>query len=164
MIARIKRYRTGMAVLTVTALSIMILGCSTASAENTPAASVTEVASAGIPASVIYWQQQSPQYQIVKYATGDLSRDGRDDAVIVYSLGNDTCEMVAVISQADGYKLTQPVRAPLSDQKISFIHMTKSSTEVVISGRHGDVVGTGIFRLEAGQLESVFSDDYDGCC
>ncbi|MDR9756735.1 MAG: efflux transporter SaoE [Thermoanaerobacterales bacterium] len=118
-----------------------------------------------LPAQVSEWQQKNPQYRIETWAQGDLNDDGRDDAVIIYRVDQGRCQMVVALSINEGYQITEPVRAPVSNQQIQFKDIDEQPpTELIISGMKGSNVGYGIFRIEKGQVIDVFGSNMDLCC
>jgi hypothetical protein len=117
------------------------------------------------PPEVSYWQERFPEDSLVRWAQSDLNSDNRLDTMIIYSLPDGKCWMIAVVNLPDGYLLTVPAPAPVSDQQISFTDFdSRPPMEVVVTGKNGNYVGIGIFRLEQAQLVNLFADDYDKCC
>ena len=73
--------------------------------------------------------------------------------------------MVVALSINEGYQITEPVRAPVSNQQIQFKDIDEQPpTELIISGMKGSNVGYGIFRIEKGQVIDVFGSNMDLCC
>jgi uncharacterized membrane protein YraQ (UPF0718 family) len=118
-----------------------------------------------LPAEVSDWQNENTQYEVEIWAQGDLNDDGKDDTVIIYKLDQDRCQMVVALSYAEGYQITEPVRAPVSNQQIEFKDIDeKPPIELIVSGMKGSNVGYGIFRVEDSQVIDIFGSNMDLCC
>jgi hypothetical protein len=151
--------------LFLAAAGIMVLiltaGCNTKGESRPSEASNREA----LPPEVSYWQDRFPDERLVRWAQSDLNSDNRPDTVIIYGLPDGKCQMIAVVNLPDAYLLTQMAPAPVSDQQISFTDFdSRPPMEVVVTGKNGNYVGIGIFRLEQAQLVNLFADDYDKCC
>ncbi|HHW41639.1 MAG TPA: permease [Syntrophomonadaceae bacterium] len=118
-----------------------------------------------LPPAVSFWQQKYPQYQVVMWEQGDLNADSRDDTVIIYCIHKNQFRMAAVIDFTDGYRLTEPVPAPVSNQQVQFKDIDgQPPTELILSGMKGSSAGYVIFRLENDQLVDIFSSNMERCC
>jgi hypothetical protein len=156
-----KRYRPAGAVLALVALvCLAAAGCGKPTGYP-PAADGEGVDSTALA----FWQSQNPQLSPVRWAQADLDEDSRPDTVVIYRLENNKCQMMIVINRVEGFRLTGPVAAPVSEQKIDFTNFdSRPPEEVVITGTNGSYAGTAIFRLEKEQIVNIFDQDFDKCC
>jgi ABC-type glycerol-3-phosphate transport system substrate-binding protein len=119
----------------------------------------------GSPAAIKFWQGQFPDDKYILSVSGDVNADNRADTMIVYSVPDGHCELLAVLDLTDGYHLSGTIPAPMEKQKLSFLDFdSKPPTEILISGENGSAVGLGIFRLENNEFVNVFGEDYSACC
>jgi hypothetical protein len=147
--------------LAAVCVCLLTAGCNFKVESHSLAPAVPETPSAGVG----FWQEQIPRQSLVTWAEADLNADNRPDTVIIYRLENNKCQMVIVMNLPEGFRLTVPVQAPVSDQQISFTDFdSKPPEEVVVTGKNGSFAGTAIFRLEKGQIVNLFAEDFDKCC
>ncbi len=117
------------------------------------------------PPAVPYWQQKYSQYQLVTWASGFLTGDDQEDAVIIYRAGA-KCYLVAVISlPGGGFQVTDPLAAPVSDQQITVGDVeNKNPNEIIVSGQKNGAYGYAIFALDKNRLLTLYDAGMDQCC
>ncbi|MCC0631501.1 Cys-Cys-COOH (seleno)protein SaoC [Clostridioides sp. ZZV15-6388] len=102
---------------------------------------------------------------IITCAEEDLNNDGKKDLVVIYKKGNNSNEMVVVVSDKDGHYITKPIPAPIENQTITFKNIDeKPPIEVIVSGSKNGNVGYAIYRVEGKKLVDLFGEDMDKCC
>jgi uncharacterized membrane protein YraQ (UPF0718 family) len=165
----LKRLARKTVLLALALLLILTAGCSNSApvksgADNPPAPPAASDTTMPIPA-VVYWQHNYTQYQLVTWAPGFLNGDGEEDAVIIYKAGPDKYQMVAVLNLPAGFQVTEPVPAPVSDQKLSIRDAgDKPPNEIIVSGQKNGVYGYAIYTLDKNQLLNIYSTGMDQCC
>jgi len=106
-----------------------------------------------------------PGQAVLKYAQADLSGDGRDDLVVIYSENQDRNRMCVIRAEGEQSIESNSVPAPVSDQTIRFKDIdAKAPLEFIAQGRKGAVVGYAIFRLEDDVLVDLFGEGFENCC
>jgi hypothetical protein len=145
-------------------LNLLLLSSACAAKVITTTFESTYIAISNEP-GLIHWQQQNPEYRLEISVMGDLDGDARQDLIIIYQAEKGKYQMVAILDHSDGYYVTEPVSAPVSDQVITIFDMDqKSPLEVLVSGRKGAFIGSAVFRLEKSVFEVLFSTGYGDCC
>ena len=99
---------------------------------------------------------------------GDMTDDGLDDLIILYHEDGiiDICWMCVAVQSVDGsWSATEPVRAPVENQKIRVFDMDKEPPmEFVITGEKKGEIGYAIFRVIEGALIDLFGEGMNDCC
>ena len=164
-----KRTQTALAVLLVLLL-LMTGGCGRTAEKHAqlppPPAENEGTPGETTPSPLVsYWQQRNPGSQLVKWADGDLNGDSRQDAVIIYRVGGNKCQLAAVLDLAEGIRVTEPLPAPVSDQVVSIGGAgNRGVNEVIVSGKKDGAYGYAIYALEQGRLVNVYGEGMDQCC
>lgn len=103
--------------------------------------------------------------EIIIAASCDLNMDEKEDAIIIYKENEKQNFMVAVVTEGDSYYITEPVKAPLENQKIKFKNIDdKAEMESIVSGEKNGNLGYAIFRIEDRQLKDIFAEGMESCC
>ena len=152
----------------VVMLSVTAAGCSKAPSksvpESLPAAPTTTGNAPLQSAALNYWQQKFPHYQLVTWTPAFLNGAGGEDAVVIYRTGS-KCYLVAVLDLPDGFQVTDPLPAPVSDQQITVGDVQdKNPNEIIVSGEKNAAYGYAIYSLENNQLLTIYSAGMDQCC
>lgn len=103
--------------------------------------------------------------EIITYAQNDLNNDGKNDLLVIYKVNKNSNKMTVVVNENNELYLTEPVPAPIEDQKIEFKDIDdKDEMEVIVSGSKNGNVGYAIYRIEDKKLVDLFGQDMESCC
>mgnify|MGYP004517178957 FL=1 len=96
----------------------------------------------------------------------DVTDDGLDDLVVICKLeeGNRT---IVVTDSGDSlnYNFSDPIPAPIENQKIQFKNIDKEGEiEFIITGEKKGAVGYAIYRMIDGQPVDLFGEGMEDCC
>lgn len=109
--------------------------------------------------------QKSYTQEIIMAEKCDLNMDKKEDAVIIYRENKSQNFMVVVVTEGDDYYITEPVKAPLENQKIQFKDIDeKDEMEVIVSGEKNGNLGYAIFRIEDRAFKDIFAEGMESCC
>lgn len=96
----------------------------------------------------------------------DVTNDGCTDLVVIYKKDGLTRTVVAIDS-GDGmnYEFTEPIPAPIENQKIQFKNIDKEGEiEFIITGEKDGAVGYAIYRMIDGVPTDLFGEGMEDCC
>ena len=103
--------------------------------------------------------------EIIMAEKCDLNMDKKEDAVIIYKENKSQNFMVVVVTEGEGYYITEPVKAPLEKQSIKFKNIDeKDEMEVIVSGEKNGNLGYAIFRIEDKKFKDIFAEGMESCC
>ena len=112
-----------------------------------------------------YFKDTHKNNEILKVAEWDVDGDDNKDLVVIYNISKDKNGMVIVLKTKDGFKISNEVSAPISNQKIEFKDIDKKAPmEIIVSGSKNNKAGYAIFRLEDMKLIDIFGDGMKDCC
>lgn len=117
---------------------------------------------------LLAFQEQYPQAEVLMACEEDVTDDGHDDLVVVCRMEDSISEvkLIVAIDSGDGssYIYTEPIPAPLENQKIKFQDIDKKDEiEFVLQGQKGSKVGYGIFRIIDGKTVNLFGEGMEDC-
>lgn len=120
-----------------------------------------------------------PDAKVLVACEEDLTDDGLDDLVVIYNTpesdeysGTTTLvdgghiRMVVGVDSGDGenYEFSDPVPAPIENQKIKFQNVDKEAEiEFILQGQKGSKVGYGIYRVIDGAPVNLFAEGLEEC-
>lgn len=123
--------------------------------------------------------EQFPTATMLVACEEDLTNDGKKDLVVIYNTpeadeaSNNTAlvngghiRLTVMIDLGNGeeYKHTEPILAPIENQKIQFQNIDKADEmEFVLQGQKGTKVGYGIFRVIDGKTMNLFGEGMEEC-
>ena len=123
--------------------------------------------------------EQFPTATMLVACEEDLTNDGKKDLVVIYNTpeadeaSNNTAlvngghiRLTVMIDLGNGeeYKHTEPIPAPIENQKIQFQNIDKADEmEFVLQGQKGTKVGYGIFRVIDGKTMNLFGEGMEEC-
>lgn len=109
--------------------------------------------------------QKNYTQEIIMAEKCDLNMDKKEDAVIIYRENKSQNFMVVVVTEGESYYITEPVKAPLENQKIQFKNIDeKAEMEVIVSGEKNGNLGYAIFRIEDKAFKDIFAEGMESCC
>lgn len=109
--------------------------------------------------------QKNYTQEIIMAEKCDLNMDKKEDAVIIYRENKSQNFMVVVVTEGEGYYITEPVKAPLENQSIKFKDIDeKDEMEVIVSGEKNGNLGYAIFRIEDKTFKDIFAEGMESCC
>ena len=115
--------------------------------------------------ALAYWREYYPDNRLILWNQGDITGNGRKDAVFIFNIGFRDNGMIVVLNYPEGFELTEEFPGPISNQTIEFRDIDGNPPdELVITGTKGVYAGFGIFRMEGGELINLFPYDYEMCC
>lgn len=118
-----------------------------------------------IEQNLIDFFNSSHTEEIILAAQDDLNMDGKEDAVIIYKDTKTSNKMIVVVTDGNGYYITEPVPAPRENQEIKFKDIDeKDETEFIVSGEKNGNVGFAIFRIEGLKAVDLFGEGMESCC
>jgi len=110
---------------------------------------------------------QHPQAEVLLACEEDLTNDGVKDLVVVYrrEAGKQSVDLVVAVDYGDGsYWFTEPIPAPVENQKIKFKNIDeKDEIEFILQGQKGSKVGYGVFRMVEGVPVNLFGEGMEDC-
>ena len=119
------------------------------------------------------FRRDYPDTEVILACEEDLTDDGRRDLVILYSLLSDKAAILQYTpvwltvaeNVADGTcKYTEPIRAPVENQKIHFKNIDqKEEIEFVLQGSKGERIGYGIFRVMNDKTVNLYGEGMEDC-
>lgn len=120
-----------------------------------------------------------PDATVLVACEEDLTDDGLDDLVVIYNtqeadeysetttlINGGYVRMVVGIDSGDSenYTFSDPVPAPVENQKIKFQNVDKEAEmEFILQGQKGSKVGYGIYRVIDGALVNLFAEGLQEC-
>lgn len=112
------------------------------------------------------FKEKFPEAEVVLACEDDVTNDGNKDLVVIYRL--DKLTRTVVITDSGNHKdfnFSQPVPAPIENQKIQFKNIDKEEeTEIIITGEKKGAVGYAIYRVINGELSDLFGEGMEDCC
>lgn len=112
------------------------------------------------------FQKEFPDAEVLLACEEDVTNDGRKDLVVIYRKDNLT-RTVVVSDSGDGvrYAFSEPIPAPVENQKIQFKNIDKENEiEIIITGEKKGAVGYAIYRMIDGQPADLFGEGMEDCC
>lgn len=109
---------------------------------------------------------KNPEAEVVLACEEDVTNDGNKDLVVIYRMDKLTRSVVLTDSgNHTDYAFTQPVPAPIENQKIQFKNIDKEGEiEIIITGEKKGAVGYAIYRMIDGELSDLFGEGMEDCC
>ncbi len=107
-----------------------------------------------------------PTAKVLLACREDVTDDGLDDLVVICKMeeGNRT---IVVTDKGDStnYNFSDPIPAPVENQKIQFKNIDKEGEiEIIITGEKKGAVGYAIYRMIDGQPVDLFGEGMEDCC
>lgn len=125
------------------------------------------------------FKAQYPDAEVLVACEEDLTNDDLKDLVVVYTIEEDDIHegvtdlgnhrhvrLMVVVDSGDGmnYEFTEPIPAPVENQKIQFQNIDKKDEiEFVLQGQKNNKVGYGIFRVADGKTINLFGEGMEDC-
>lgn len=115
---------------------------------------------------LLFFQETYPNYKVITCGYEDLNGDGHKDLLVIYKVAHRKNEMVIVLDNVNGYKITDPSPAPVDNQEIEFKDIDKTPPmEFIVSGSKDGNFGYAIFRLiDDMEIRDLFGDGMEDCC
>ncbi len=113
------------------------------------------------------FEAAQPTGELFLAESEDLDADDIPDYLLFYTEPSQQKNfMVALVKTADGFRITEPVPAPIDDVKVQFKNIDdKDRMEFIVSGAKNGNYGYAIFRLEEDfSLRDLFNEDMENCC
>lgn len=123
--------------------------------------------------------EQFPTATMLVACEEDLTNDGKKDLVVIYNTpeadeaskntalvngGHIRLTVMIDLGNGEEYKYTEPIPAPIENQKIQFQNIDKADEmEFVLQGQKGTKVGYGIFRVIDGKTMNLFGEGMEEC-
>ena len=120
-----------------------------------------------------------PTASMIAACEEDLTDDGYSDLVVIYNTpekdeNSDKTELIdggyirllVVMGSGSGedFKFTEPIPAPVENQKIQFQNIDKKDeNEFVLHGQKGAKVGYGIYRVMGNKVVNLFGEGMEDC-
>lgn len=107
-----------------------------------------------------------PSAEVLLACREDVTDDGLDDLVVICKMeeGNRTI-VVTDSGDSANYKFSDPIPAPVENQKIQFKNIDKEGEmEIIITGEKKGAVGYAIYRMIDGQPVDLFGEGMEDCC
>ena len=104
-----------------------------------------------------------PTAEVLLACREDVTDDGLDDLVVICKMeeGNRTI----VVTDSTNYDFSDPIAAPVENQKIQFKNIDKEGEiEIIITGEKKGAVGYAIYRMIDGQPVDLFGEGMEDCC
>ena len=104
--------------------------------------------------------------ELLIFLEGDFSGDNIDDLIIIYRESAYSNKLVGIYKDSNGRILiTAPIPAPIENYTIRFYNIDeKVPNEILVSGQKGANIGFAVYRLENGELISLFENGMEKCC
>ena len=104
--------------------------------------------------------------ELLIFLEGDFSGDNIDDLIIIYRESSYSNKLVGIYKDSNGKVLiTTPIPAPIENYTIRFYNIDeKVPNEILVSGQKGANIGFAVYRLENGELISLFENGMEKCC
>lgn len=112
------------------------------------------------------FEKQFPDAAVILACEEDITNDGLKDLVVIYKMEDLTRTVIAADSgDGETYQFSEPVPAPVENQKIQFKNIDKEGEiEVIITGEKKGAVGYAIYRMIDGQPVDLFGEGMEDCC
>lgn len=107
-----------------------------------------------------------PDAEVLLACREDVTDDGLDDLVVICKTeeGNRTI-VVTDSGDSTNYNFSDPIPAPVENQKIQFKNIDKEGEiEIIITGEKKGAVGYAIYRMIDGQPVDLFGEGMEDCC
>jgi len=103
--------------------------------------------------------------EILAYATDQLNEDALEDAVVIYTLDDNSRRFSVVYSSEGNYFISEEKAAPIDNQKIEVRNIDDEiPKEFIISGSKNGHFGYSIFRIEDSEVVDIFGEGMEDCC
>lgn len=112
------------------------------------------------------FRQEFPEAKVLLACSEDLTDDGIKDLVAICTIGDLTRTIVLVDEgQQGGYHFSEPIPAPIENQKIQFKNIDKEGEiEFIITGEKEGAVGYAIYRMIDREPVDLFGEGMEDCC
>ncbi|MEI0537837.1 Cys-Cys-COOH (seleno)protein SaoC [Brachyspira pulli] len=143
-------------------ICIFFLSCSKSNVENIKDAE-------GIKNKELYsvYINKYSDKELLTFLEGDFSGDNEDDLIIIYKESEYSNKLVGIYKDSNSGKIlmTTPIPAPIENYTIKFYNIDeKVPNEILVSGKKGASIGFAVYRLENGELISLFENGMEKCC
>lgn len=106
-----------------------------------------------------------PDAEVLLACEEDVTDDGRKDLVVICRLGDLTRTVVVSDCGGRSYSFSEPIPAPVENQKIQFKNIDKEGEiEIIITGEKKGAVGYAIYRMIDGEPVDLFGEGMEDCC
>lgn len=113
---------------------------------------------------LLRFRQDFPQRDVLLACEEDVTNDGKPDLLLVYRDG-EHIRFVTAIAVESGCRYTEPIPAPVENQKIQFRNIDKKEEmEFIISGEKDGAAGYAIYRIIDGEPKDLFGEGMNDCC
>lgn len=114
---------------------------------------------------LVKFKEQFGEVSLVTGIAGDCNGDDIEDLTVVFQHTDEDNDLVTIYSADGGYKLTDPIAAPLEDCLLQWNDIDeRPPVELMVSGRKGVQIGYAVYRFEGGVWTSLFGDGMGNCC
>ncbi|MEG0671809.1 Cys-Cys-COOH (seleno)protein SaoC [Clostridium sp.] len=110
------------------------------------------------------FKEKFPNRTVVICENADVTNDGVEDLILIYSEEKEM-RLVVAVDLEDKIEYTNEVPAPKENQTIKLRDIDKKEhMEFVVSGSKRGNIGYAIFRVENMKLVDLFGDGMESCC
>ena len=103
--------------------------------------------------------------ELLTFLEGDLNGDNIDDLIIIYKESEYSNKLIGIYKDSNKILMTTPIPAPIENYIIKFYNIDeKVPNEILVSGKKGANIGFAVYRLENGELISLFENGMEKCC
>ena len=103
--------------------------------------------------------------ELLTFLEGDLNGDNINDLIIIYKESEYSNKLIGIYKDSNKILMTTPIPAPIENYTIKFYNIDeKVPNEILVSGKKGASIGFAVYRLENGELISLFENGMEKCC
>ncbi len=103
--------------------------------------------------------------ELLTFLEGDFNGDNIDDLIIIYKESEYSNKLIGIYKDSNKILMTAPIPAPIENYTIKFYNIDeKVPNEILVSGKKGANIGFAVYRLENGELISLFENGMEKCC
>lgn len=103
--------------------------------------------------------------ELLTFLEGDLNGDNINDLIIIYKESEYSNKLIGIYKDSNKILMTTPIPAPIENYIIKFYNIDeKVPNEILVSGKKGASIGFAVYRLENGELISLFENGMEKCC
>lgn len=103
--------------------------------------------------------------ELLTFLEGDFNGDNIDDLIIIYKESEYSNKLIGIYKDSNKILMTTPIPAPIENYIIKFYNIDeKVPNEILVSGKKGANIGFAVYRLENGELISLFENGMEKCC
>lgn len=103
--------------------------------------------------------------ELLTFLEGDLNGDNINDLIIIYKESEYSNKLIGIYKDSNKILMTTPIPAPIENYTIKFYNIDeKVPNEILVSGKKGANIGFAVYRLENGELISLFENGMEKCC